>query len=110
MRRNRLIKNPLVRLMRRIVGIICLIIGILGLLLPILPGWPFLIPAIVLLGRRDRVLRHSHLIIRRVLRMLRRHPMSSLRQLGQRLSAEYVKAKRMIVPKLEAAERALGLA
>jgi len=39
-----------------------------GLLLPILPGWPFIIPAVVLLGRRDRVVRLCHLLVRATLR------------------------------------------
>jgi hypothetical protein len=101
--------SPLFRIIRRIVGLICLLIGLLGLLLPILPGWPFIIPAIVLLGRRDRALRLLHTIVRRALRFLRRHPVPSLRQFGQRLSSEYVRFKRTIVPKIDAAERALKL-
>jgi hypothetical protein len=102
-------KSPLFRIIRRVVGLICLLIGILGLLLPILPGWPFIIPAIVLLGRRDRALRLLHMIVRRALRFLRRHPIPSLRQLGQRLSGEYMRFKRAIVPKIDAAERAFKL-
>jgi hypothetical protein len=109
MQHSTFIKTPFVLLARRIAGIICLIIGILGLLLPILPGWPFLVPAIVLLGRRDRMLRYVHLLIRLALRFMRRNRMIFLRQFGQRLSVEYVKAKRVIVPKIDAAERALGL-
>jgi uncharacterized membrane protein YbaN (DUF454 family) len=109
MRSNSFMKNPMVTIVRRVVGIICLIIGILGLLLPILPGWPFIVPAIVLLGRRDRALRFTHLWVRMVLRFMRRHPAPSLRQFGQRLSREYVSFKHMIVPKIDAAERAIGL-
>jgi uncharacterized membrane protein YbaN (DUF454 family) len=32
-------------------GFLLIIIGILGLLLPIMPGWAFLIPGLVLLGQ-----------------------------------------------------------
>lgn len=41
---------PALMLIRRIVGIICVIVGVIGLLMPILPGWPFLIPGIALLA------------------------------------------------------------
>jgi uncharacterized membrane protein YbaN (DUF454 family) len=70
-------------ILRRALGLILLAIGILGILLPILPGWPFIIPAVVLLGRRDRVLRLAHLLVRGSLRRMRRarHPM--LRQAGR---------------------------
>jgi hypothetical protein len=110
MRSSRLMRNPVVLILRRVIGMICLFIGVLGLLLPILPGWPFIVPAIVLLGRRDRTLRYSHLWVRMALRFMRRHPKPSWRQIGQRLSKEYVSFKRMIVPKIDAAERAIGLA
>jgi hypothetical protein len=109
MRSNSFMKNPIVMLIRRGIGIICLIIGVLGLLLPILPGWPFLVPAIVLLGRRDRTLRYTHLWVRMALRFMRRHKTPSMRQTGLRLSREYVNFKRLIVPKIDAAERAMGL-
>lgn len=79
--------------LRRGVGLICLAIGIAGIILPILPGWPFLIPAIALLGPRDPAIRHAHLLLRRTLRYLRtaRHPF--LRNLGERLSDEYLRTK-----------------
>ena len=51
---------PLLLLVRRIIGAICVVIGIIGLLMPILPGWPFLIPGIALLGPRDPILRTLH--------------------------------------------------
>jgi len=48
---------PLLLLVRRIIGAICVVIGIIGLLMPVMPGWPFLIPGIALLGPRDPILR-----------------------------------------------------
>lgn len=95
---------------RRVVGLSLLAIGILGVLLPILPGWPFIIPAVVLLGRRDRVVRHTHLIVRHALRMLRRAKSPTVRAIGVRLSAEYVRTRRMVVPAIDATERAFARA
>jgi hypothetical protein len=98
----------IVTILRRLIGIIFLIIGILGLLLPILPGWPFIIPAVVLLGRRDRVLRHTHLVVRHALRALRRSNSPTLRSIGMRLSLEYVRTRRVVVPAIDATERAFA--
>jgi uncharacterized protein len=39
-------KNKVSKLMYLSLGIIFLVIGVIGLLLPVLPGWLFLIPAI----------------------------------------------------------------
>lgn len=95
--------------LRRILGVCCLILGVLGCVLPIIPGWPFLIPAIVLLGRRDPWLRRSHLLLRRALRRLRRAEHPLLGGLGRRLSSEYVRSKRSLAPRISALERALNL-
>jgi uncharacterized membrane protein YbaN (DUF454 family) len=102
--------RPLIAIVRRIVGLILLAIGILGILLPILPGWPFIIPAVVLLGRRDRVVRHTHLVVRYALRMLRRAEHPLIRKLGMRLSLEYVKTRRIVVLAIDATERAFSRA
>ena len=32
-------------------GFVMLLVGILGWLLPVVPGWPFVIPGLILLGR-----------------------------------------------------------
>ena len=92
---------------RRPLGITCLIIGVLGWILPILPGWPFIVPAVALLGRRDPLVRHPHLWLRRVLRRMRRAEQQWLRSLGFRASAEYVRLRRMITPLIMQAERSL---
>jgi hypothetical protein len=101
---------PLIRLVRRIIGLICLGLALLGFILPIIPGWPFIIPAVVLLGRRDPMLRRLHLLVRHSLRALRRHRSPRIRQLGGRLSVEYVRGRRMIAPQIVAAERSLSWA
>ena len=94
--------------LRRPIGIICLVIGIIGWIFPILPGWPFIIPAIALLGRRDRTLRRMHLMLRHILRGMRRARQRWLRNLGIRGSIEYVRVKKMVTPLIIRAERALG--
>lgn len=97
------------RVLRRSLGFLCLGIGILGAILPIIPGWPAFILAVVLLGRRDRTLRLLHLWGRRALRWMRRAPMPQLRLLGRWLSAQYLSMRRLIGPQLIAAERTFGL-
>jgi hypothetical protein len=91
-----------------LLGLACLIIAILGFILPILPGWPFIVPAVVLLGRRDPTLRRLHLLVRHSLRALRRSRIQAIQQLGLRLSAEYLRGRRAIGPAIVAAERRLG--
>jgi uncharacterized membrane protein YbaN (DUF454 family) len=95
----------IIAIVRRIVGLLFLLIGILGLLLPILPGWPFIIPAVVLLGRKDRVLRFSHLVVRWSLRHWRRSQWSWLRRLARFLTQKYVETRRVVVPAIDATER-----
>jgi uncharacterized membrane protein YbaN (DUF454 family) len=95
--------------LRRPVGFALLAVALLGFALPIIPGWPFIIPAILLLGRRDRALRRTHLALRRALRSMRRSEREWLRQAGLRCSAEYLKAKRAITPAIRAAERTLRM-
>jgi uncharacterized membrane protein YbaN (DUF454 family) len=95
------------RWLRRPIGLICLIIGILGLILPILPGWPFIIPAIVLLGRKDRTLRLLHLLLRNGLRALQRSRVTWMRQLGMRLRMEYIRGRSMILPAIIKAEQSM---
>ncbi|HWQ11293.1 MAG TPA: hypothetical protein VNL77_00760 [Roseiflexaceae bacterium] len=97
-------------IVRRIVGLFLLAVGILGALLPVLPGWPFIIPAVVLLGRRDRVVRTCHLLARYALRAMRRSRIPPVRRVGLRLTAEYVRARRVAMPAIAATERAFARA
>lgn len=97
-------------ILRRVTGIVLLVIGILGLLLPVLPGWPLVIPGVVLLGRRDRLVRLSHLVVRLVLRRLRQSRIRHIRVLGVRLSIEYVRTRRALLPAIAATERAFARA
>ncbi len=93
---------------RRVAGYLCLFIWALGAVLPVIPGWPALIVAIALLGRRDRTLRQLHLVGRRTLRWMRYHPAPQVRPLGLWLSERYVALRRAVTPGIIAAERALG--
>lgn len=96
----------IVRPLRRPLGWLLFCIGLAGLALPILPGWPFLIPSIILLGRRDPFLRRLHLLVRMALRWLRRQQRGWLRDLGNWLHTEYVRTRDIVTPLLIATERA----
>ncbi|EFO81629.1 hypothetical protein OSCT_0484 [Oscillochloris trichoides DG-6] len=93
------------RLVRRTLGFLFLGIGILGSLLPIIPGWPGLFVAILLLGRRDPTLRRLHLVGRRSLRTLRTSRVPHMRRVGRWLSDQYVGMRRIMRPKLIWAEK-----
>ncbi len=97
-----------VRLIRRTLGFIALGIGIAGVLLPIIPGWPGFVVAIILLGRRDPALRYLHLLGRRSLRRMRRSRIRQMRRLGHWLSAHYVGMRRSITPRIIQAEKIFG--
>jgi hypothetical protein len=68
--------------LRNLVGWILIGVGLLGVALPILPGWLLLVPGIMLVGTHDPLLRRGmvglHLLLRRLSRMKQRH----LRRLG----------------------------
>lgn len=98
----------LIRLARRTLGFLCLIIWAIGAILPIIPGWPALILAVVLLGRRDRTLRLMHLLCRRSLRWLRTHPRPRVSSVGRWLSDQYLGARRTLTPLILNAERSMG--
>lgn len=95
-------------IIRKVAGLCCLVVWALGAILPIIPGWPALIVAIALLGRRDRTLRLLHLYGRQSLRWLRRHPAPQVRPVGLWLSDKYVVMRRAITPGIIAAERTFG--
>lgn len=44
-------------LLRISAGVVLVVVGLIGLLLPILPGWPFLIPGVMLLIADTRLKR-----------------------------------------------------
>ncbi|MBC8163480.1 MAG: hypothetical protein H7Z42_19905 [Roseiflexaceae bacterium] len=93
--------------LHRPIGLICLVIGVLGWILPILPGWPFIIPAVALLGRRDPLIRHPHILLRRTLRRMRGARHAHVRALGLRASTEYMRVRRVVAPLIAETERRL---
>lgn len=100
--------SSLLRLTRRALGFFFLVIGLLGAAFPIIPGWPALLVAILLLGRRDRTLRLMHLLARRILRWSRTTQITPVRRFGRWLSDQYLGLRRVVTPRLIAAERTLG--
>jgi hypothetical protein len=53
---------------RQVLGWMFIVLGLLGLVLPLLQGVLFLVIGIALVGRRNIVIRHSRVAIRRFLR------------------------------------------
>jgi hypothetical protein len=54
--------------LRAALGWCCLFIGVLGIVLPIIPGLPFLVPGIALVGRRTWIVRWAAVHCKRLLR------------------------------------------
>ena len=99
---------PMLMLIRRIIGAFFLIIGIIGLLMPILPGWPFLIPGIALLGSRDPWLRFIHLGIIRLLKFIKTRKTPWIRQSGERLFVAYKQTRTVVTPLIIRSEHAIA--
>ena len=81
--------------LRRSLGLFCLVLGIAGVLLPILPGWPLLIVSGRVLGRRDPLLRQVVLTGHRTLRQLRGHRRPLARQIGAKLNPHWRRLTRV---------------
>lgn len=89
---------PVILLIRRIFGAILVIIGILGLLLPVMPGWPLLIPGIALLGSKDPLIRYLHLLVLKVLKFVKTRKTPWIRNIGERGYDAYRRARAVIGP------------
>src|SRR5215212_8732178 len=55
-------------LLRQVLGWFFILLGLLGLVLPVLQGVLFLVIGVALVGRRNPLIRHSMLIFKRFLR------------------------------------------
>lgn len=69
--------------LRLIIGCIFIVIGILGIILPVLPGTIWLIIATLLIGKRSRVLRRASIVGKRWLRAWAAHDQPLVRRLGR---------------------------
>ena len=87
--------NVHLRLLRRSLGLFCLALGVAGVLLPILPGWPFLIICGRMLGPRDPLLRQVLATGHRGLRRLRRAEHPLLRAASARLTPHWRRLARL---------------
>lgn len=74
---------------RRALAFACLTLGVLGCILPIIPGIPFFVLAARLLGPRDRLVRRVSVGGRRGLRGLRSSRLALLRHAGTRLTPHW---------------------
>ncbi len=98
---------PLLILIRRIIGGILVIVGIIGILMPILPGWPLLIPGIALLGSKDPLIRYLHMAVLRVLKFLRSRKTPWIRDSGERLYEAYKRTRDIVAPAIIRAENTI---
>jgi uncharacterized membrane protein YbaN (DUF454 family) len=64
-------------------GWLCLALGVLGIIFPLLPGIPILFLGMALVGRRNRLLRWTIMQQKRLLRRWAKHPTPVIRRVGQ---------------------------
>jgi hypothetical protein len=77
------------RTLRRALAFLCIVLGVAGCILPIMPGLPFFIVGGRLLGPRDRLLRRAIVGGRRALRRLRSARQPLLRRAGVQLTPHW---------------------
>jgi hypothetical protein len=75
--------------LRRSLALLCLLLGVAGCILPIIPGLPFLVAAARLLGPRDRLVRSVSVVGHRRLRGLRASRRPLLRRAGLSLAPHW---------------------
>jgi len=79
-------------------GWTCIVLGIAGAILPILPAWPFLLPGILLLGPRNRSLRIAAVRFRVALKHGARHPHAAVRSTARLLALQERALRRTLGP------------
>jgi hypothetical protein len=82
---------------RRALALFCLVLGVAGCILPIIPGLPFLVITGRLLGPRDPLLRKGIVASRRALRRLRGARQPLLRRAGTHLTPHLHTFTRLII-------------
>jgi uncharacterized membrane protein YbaN (DUF454 family) len=63
--------HPILRMLRLVGGLLLLFIGLIGFALPVMPGWPFVLPALALLAPESRYARRLIVLLRTRLRLRR---------------------------------------
>lgn len=79
-------------------GWACIILGVAGAILPILPAWPFLLPGVLLLGPRNRGLRLAAARLRLALRQGSRHSHRYIRNASRLLALQERTLRRTLSP------------
>ena len=85
------------RTARRSLALLCVLLGVTGCILPIMPGLPFFVVAARLLGPRDRQLRRAIVAGRQALRRLRAARQPLLRRAGHRLTPHWRSFTRLML-------------
>ena len=75
--------HPVWRIVRLVSGILLLLLGIVGGLLPVIQGWMFVIPALLLLAPESRLIRRIVVKMRTKLKLRRRRRRSRKAASGQ---------------------------
>jgi hypothetical protein len=89
--------NQNTRLARRSLALLCVLVGVTGCILPIIPGLPFFVAAARLLGPRDRQLRHAIVAGRLGLRRMRAARQPLLRRTGRQLTPHWRSFTRLML-------------
>jgi len=85
------------RTIRRSLALLCVLLGVTGCIMPILPGLPFFVVAARLLGPRDRQLRRVIVAGRQALRRLRAAHQPLLRRAGHQLTPHWRSFTRLML-------------
>ena len=85
------------RTLRRSLALLCVLLGVTGCILPIIPGLPFFVVAARLLGPRDRQLRRAIVGGRQALRRLRTARQPLLRRAGHQLTPHWRSFTRLML-------------
>ena len=82
---------------RRSLALLCVLMGVTGCILPIIPGLPFFVVAARLLGPRDKQLRRVIIAGRQALRRLRAARQPLLRRAGHQLTPHWRSFTRLML-------------